>query len=80
VAATQGRHATADKLSADIAHPRHAQHKQRHVVTLQYEARAEREARDIRTASASKLTQGGKAARRCLLPVAVPNSGISRGG
>jgi len=40
-----GRH----KLSADITHPRHAQHKQRHVVTLRYEASAEREARDTRT-------------------------------
>ena len=41
----KGRH----KLSADIAHPRHAQQKQRHVITLRYEASAEREARDTRT-------------------------------
>ena len=45
-----GRH----KLSADIAHPRHAQHKQRHVVTWRYEARAERKARDTRTGLAAE--------------------------
>jgi len=45
-----GRH----KLSADIAHTRHAQHKKRHVVTLRYEARAEREARDTRTGLAAE--------------------------
>ena len=46
-----GRH----KLSADIlAHPRRAQHKQRHVVTLRYEASAEREARDTRTGLAAE--------------------------
>ena len=45
-----GRH----KLSADIEHPRHAQHKQRHVVTLRYEASAEREARDTRTGLAAE--------------------------
>jgi len=57
VAATQGRPATANgrhKLSADIAHPRHAQHKERHVVTLPYEARAEREARDTTTGLAAE--------------------------
>jgi len=41
-------------LSADIAHPRHAQHKERHVVTLRYEARAERKARDTRTGLAAE--------------------------
>ena len=41
------------KLSADIAHPRRAQHKQRHVVTLRYEASAEREAPDTRTGLAA---------------------------
>jgi len=41
-------------LSADIAHTRHAQHKERHVVTLRYEARAEREARDTRTGLAAE--------------------------
>jgi len=45
-----GRH----KLYADMAHPRHAQRKQRHVVTLRYEASAEREARDIRTGLAAE--------------------------
>ena len=54
MAATQGRHVTADKLSADIAHTRHAQHKERHIVTLRYEARAEREARDTRTGLAAE--------------------------
>ena len=55
VAATQGRHATVDKLSADIAHPRHStSHNERHVVTLRYEARAEREARDTRTGLAAE--------------------------
>ena len=36
-----------------IAHPP-AQHKERHVVTLRYEARAEREARDTRTGLAAE--------------------------
>jgi len=52
VVATQGHHATADKLSADSTPP--AQHKERHVVTLRYEARAEREARDTRTGLAAE--------------------------
>jgi len=45
-----GRH----KLSADIAHPRHARHKERNVVTLRYEARAEREARYTRKGLAAE--------------------------
>jgi len=45
VAATQGRHATADKIVCRYSTPP-AQHKERHVVTLRYEARGEREARD----------------------------------
>ena len=59
MAATQGRHATADKFSADIAHPRHStSHKERHVVSLRYEARAEREARDTTTGLAAEPLVG----------------------
>jgi len=48
VAATQGRYVTADKIVCRYSTPP-AQHKERHVVTLRYEARAEREARDTCT-------------------------------
>ena len=52
VAATQGRPATADKLSADST-PRHSTRNDTCHFAIPYEARAEREARDTRTGLAA---------------------------